>query len=221
MRKRIILLGLIGASMLLTGCGNKNITPQWDGEKVLGEIDEDAEVVDTNDYQEEMEIDNYVKIEEMNKPDGENTWDNYRTHYNRLAQQLGMDILDSRPDEVEPSLQDAVNYAIYQGNSNNIITINEDSKEIYNIYVEQVISIKEDGDSFGEAVAKLMPAIYGGVPQMKKFDLNQVYLGMRDALGDEKGTFSYEYNGYLIQVDRNINLAKITIYKTALGTIET
>lgn len=212
MKRTALLFLLLTASILTFGCGSKE-EDIWQGEEATGEINEDAEDVDSNDFDEEMEIDAYLDIPSANESSYGYTWDRYRTNYNLLAEQLEMPALTNEYEEMEiPQVEGAVVYVHENEESNSYVCIDPNTKELYGIYVEQEVEFLSEGNNLSET-AKLIPSIYAGVPNMKKFDLNRMFTEMSRKLKTENGSYSYQFNGYSIEVSRKSDVAKVLISK--------
>lgn len=215
MKNKIIhIILLLTIIILVPGCSKKE-SNTWQDETNYGDINIEAEVVDTNDFDVEYEIDKYINFEEINSFDKNRlTNDNYRIYYNRVANQTGMNLLNLVG--VQP--EDKNGYLLYDASYDavgNYLYNNKDEKG--NIYLKMIISeinINTSGteEEYNQSIAKLMAPIHGGVPYLKKFDLNEIFVDMRDTFkNNEVSNYNKVFNGININAKREYNWVTITI----------
>lgn len=202
--KKIIFV-LIVVLLFATGCGI-NKEPE---EVVFGDIDLNAEEVDRNDFKTSYEIDEVISFDEQNQSNkNEMSNENYRIYYNRVAKQLGLDLLYMTDAEITDEGQYTI-YGLSKGTTGNYLYNNENGN-LKKIKSEINFSYN-DSDEYKVAVAKLMAPVFGGIPYMKKFDLNTVYLELLEAMKDENCLYRYEFNGITLQAQRDYSWVTLNI----------
>lgn len=207
MKKRICFLLLI--PMLIVGCGEDKNTNTWDNESNFGEINIDAETVDIYSVNEEYEIDKYVKIEELNltKPDNI-TEETYRLPYNKIGEQFGLPyILLSESEQVDES-DNIITHKYTKEGIGVYIKVNKNDNRIMSIYSE--FKFNDNPDSFYDSVGRIFAQVYGGMPNLKKYDLNKIFFEIADAMQEEKGTYKTSYNNISLEVKRDYGYVYVT-----------
>lgn len=203
--RNALMISLI--AVCLTGCGDKN---EWGEDVTFGDVDVEAEVVDQNDFDVEWEIDHYISFTEQNQSETPYTFDNYRLYYNKVADQLGLMLLKEYEMTSESSQEESIVYQFSDSISNNYLTVQNGKVTVVNF---EYSADFYDEENYNLHIAECMPAIYGGVPYLKKYDLNKIFLELSESLEKERGMYSTEFNGISIVAKREYNLVKISIYK--------
>lgn len=192
---------------LLTGCGN--VQNSWDKETNFGDINVDMEEVDRNDFDENWEIDNYLQITEQNQNDKNNLKnDNYRLYYNKIADQTGLPLLYLYEAEREDKDGDVI-YDLSKDGIGNYLTNTEDGKLTF-IKCEIPIDSESD-ETYTQSICKVMAPIYGGIPYLKKYDLNLIFTDIMSKFKNDKATYKGEFADVEYRIEKDYNWATVYI----------
>jgi len=195
---------------MFTGCGVSSVD-SWQDVTEFGDININAEVVDTNDVDTEYEIDEYIKISELNNTKMDlATVDSLRIYYNRIAEQFGVPYLSATGYETEEINESITKYVYEEDGTGAYINADAQTGVVSNAYFEIMFNDNNE-ELFRTSVGRLMSPVYGFIPNMKKYDLNEAYLGICDAMEDEKGKYEYEFNGIKLEMQRDYGYVYVTI----------
>lgn len=208
MKCKYFLISLV-CMIFLSGCGNSNSDNDWENNTNYGDINLELTEVDRNDFEMEWEIDNYLNITEQNQNDKDNMKnDNYRLYYNKIADQTGLPLLYLYEANAEEKDGNII-YDLSKDGIGNYLTNNDDGKLIY-IKCEIPINTESD-ETYMQSISKIMAPIYGGVPYLKKYDLNEIFTTLASELKKEKATYKNEFAGIEFRVTRDYNWATVYI----------
>lgn len=206
MKKKIfIFIPLI--SILISGCGQ---TESWQDASSFGDINVEATEFDRNDFDEEYDIDKYLTLTELNEND-KNFYvnDNYRLYYNKIADQI-----DDLPLLVvyDAEITEEDNRAIYNCSKDEIGNYLYNDKEGYVTGIKSEITFSSDDDeTYHKSLAKIMAPIYGGIPYLKNYDLNKIFLDLEESLTDNNGSYSTDFGNLHLSVQRDYHYVTILI----------
>lgn len=204
MKKFIYILLIV--MLFLAGCGKAQESTE---SIIFGDINVEATEVDRNDFNAEWEIDDVLSISEQNQNDKNKlTNENFRIYYNRIAEQVGLDYLYLYEAEIEEK-GDFIIYDLSKGLTGNYL-YNDENGNIKIIKSELNISYENEED-YNKAISKAMAPIFGGMPYLKKYDLNVIYLGLLEAMKDNNGVYEYEFNDIRLNVTRDYNWLTVQI----------
>lgn len=195
---------------LLSGCGSQTVDT-WSDETTFGDINVDAEAVDIYSVEEEFEIDKYLNIEELNRTNpNEITVENFRLYYNRIAQQS--DIPYIMPDNYEEynETNTSIQRKYEEGTTGVYLHINKQTDCLISSYSEYKFNAKDE-EQFYESINRIFAPVFGGMPNLKKYDLNKIYFGIADAMKEEKGEYEYTYNKISLTVQRDYGFVYVTV----------
>jgi len=206
-----ISMGLI-MCLSITGCSKENdVVNNWDT-GTFGEIDLNQEVVDTNDFDVEYPINEYIDFSERNETKlNEFTEENFRIYYNRTCEDVELPVLDYVLNKKMFKKTDLYTvYSVAEGVTG-VYLYKNNSDKLIQIEVENNISYTQSGieeldhNAYRKQIAELMPFIYGGVPFMKNYDLHILYEEICSLLNDDKAYYSKTINGVDIKIEREYN----------------
>ena len=208
MKKLFIFVSVF--AIFLTGCGLKEEN-NWQNASDFGDINVEATEVDRNDFDTKLDIDKYLTLSELNENDKNFLVnDNYRLFYNKIANQL-----DDLPLLVtyDANIEETGSYIVYDCSKDEIGNYLYNDEGGYMISIKSEIPFSSDDDeAYHHSLAKVMAPIYGGIPYLKKYDLNRIFLELENAFQEDKKSYSEEINGLSLTVKKDYNY--VTVYIT-------
>lgn len=194
--------------ILLSGCGsNPSGIDTWQDETEFGDINLEAPTIDTNDVAATYEIDRYLEIDELNDtaPDCI-TMDSFRIYYNRIAKQAGIPYV--MPTGYESEDVGSMEIRAYEESGTGVyITLDKDSGMVAGVSCEFKFSEEE----FYESINRIMAPIFGGMPNMKKFDLDKAYFEIAAAMEEKEGKYSFGFGKSKADIRRDYGYVYVNI----------
>lgn len=207
MRKRFLIPVFI--IVLLTGCGNNTAT--WQDATKFGDIDIEASIVDTNDVEDECKIDEYVNIVELNEtPLDKLNIETFSLPYNQIAEQCGLEYIKTYSIKPEVKYSQKI-YTITQDYYGLEVRADESKNTITSLFSQVLIEDDYGTEKYYEAMNRILAPIMGGVPNMKKYDLNKIYFEIVESMKETGGEYETSYNGIKITLSRDYNWVSIYI----------
>lgn len=205
----LMLAGAIALS--LTGCGNK-VADNWQNETSFGTVDENAVVVDNSDVETEYEIDKYVIIDEINNtPYDMLSEQNVLKYFNRIAEQTGMPYIQAYDYELNEEFSDTVVEHKHALDGIGVyFRISSETERLNSVYYEIPFNDEND-EEYYNSLSKIIGGIYGGVPGLKKFDMNKIFFDMEQSLMEGDSEYKFEYNDVIVQIKRDYGYTKLFI----------
>lgn len=211
MKKKIAALLLL--CICLSGCGKNISQDSWGDATDFGDINMDAETVNIYTTEEEYEIDKYLTIEELNltKPDAIND-ESFRIYYNRIGSQVDLPyILPSNGEKDSSEADYVVTKYIEDGTGVYIKTYN--TGRLGYVYCEFPFNSKTD-ENFQKSVGRIFAVGYAGLPNMTKYQLNEMYFEIMEAMAEDKGSYDLTHNDMNLHVQRDYGYVYVTVSYT-------
>lgn len=200
-----------GITLSLTGCGNK-AADDWQNETAFGTVNESAEIVNNGDVETEYEMDKYVLIDEINNTPYDMLSEQVVLQYfNRVAEQTDMPYIMAYDFELNEEFSEtSVEHKHAQDGIGVYFRINSETEKLNSIYFELPFNDEND-EEYYNSVSKIIGAVYGGVPGLKKFDMNKIFFEMAEAFKEGDSEYEFEFNDVMVQVRRDYGYIKLFV----------